>query len=83
MPETTTFEKVLEGVRAGTMVAAALAPFLIQGPEYVRQIMDAWRSLSLSDDEIKAHIRQAELEVDQFREWLDSYEPVKHPDSKL
>lgn len=83
--EKTTFEQILEAVKAGTTIATALIPFLVEGPAYVMKIVEAWRALGLSDDKIREHIAGSTQETrDLVEVWLAHHpETPRHPGSQI
>ena len=83
MPETKTFDDILEMVQKGAAAAAALLPFLVAAAAQYNQVIAAWRALGLDDEQIRAHIAESEVKLDVLAQWAATYEPAKHPDSRL
>ena len=78
-----TFEQVLEMVKSGVEAASSLVPFFVGASLIVRQVMEAWKIHGAGTEEVRAHIAASEADVRELVAWWSSYEPVKHPDSKL
>lgn len=62
----------------------AITPLVVNGPAYFAELMKVYEAFGFSRDEAIAHIRQSEIDVHAFDDFLQqSGAPIKHPGSQI